>query len=364
MIKNDRVMSLKDIEKLKERVEKDPNSKLFVPLAEEYRKEGMLDEAINVLLSGLDRQPGYMSARVSLGKIYLEKGMMNEARSEFENVIKSIPDNLYAHKKLAEIYRDTGHKDLSIRSYRTVLKLNALDEDALSTLRELEGVEELPAEETPAAVGVEDVLTDNQAVYEDDVVETITEEISVPEVAQEIPAAIADSELDAFKDSLFGGKGNVEGEPAHTERPGEEEAIALVEEEPSEADEISFDDVNEALEEETPSLDEISAAFQEEVVAQDVKEIQAKASPVPPPDKGTGLEDADRFIAEGNYGGAINIYRTALSANPSNNAVRQRMEDLKVLLKLMGKDKEALIERLNAFLEGIQKRRDEFHGSS
>src|SRR5512135_822178 len=124
-------MSLKDIAKLKERVDKDPNSKLFVPLAEEYRKEGMLDEAIAVLLSGIERQPGYMSARVSLGKIYLEKGMMNEARAEFESVIKSIPDNLYAHKKLAEIYRDLGEKGLSLRSYKTVLNLNALDDDAI-----------------------------------------------------------------------------------------------------------------------------------------------------------------------------------------------------------------------------------------
>ena len=101
-------MSSKDIEKLKERVDKDPNSKLFVPLAEEYRKEGLVEEAIKVLQDGLERQPGYMSARVALGKIYLEKGMPQEARGEFENVIKAIPDNLYAHKKLAEIYRDTG----------------------------------------------------------------------------------------------------------------------------------------------------------------------------------------------------------------------------------------------------------------
>ena len=39
-------MSVKEIEKLRERVDKDPNSKLFVPLAEEYRKEGRLDEAV------------------------------------------------------------------------------------------------------------------------------------------------------------------------------------------------------------------------------------------------------------------------------------------------------------------------------
>lgn len=66
-------MAKDEIEKLKEKVEKDPLSKLFVPLAEEYRKIGMLDEAVSVLLKGLENQPNYMTARVALGKIYLEK---------------------------------------------------------------------------------------------------------------------------------------------------------------------------------------------------------------------------------------------------------------------------------------------------
>ncbi len=111
-------MSITEIDKLREKVEKDPNSRLYVPLAEEYRKEGMMDEAIEVLQKGLERHPGYMSARVSLGKIYHAKGQMDEARIEFESVVKSIPDNLYAHKKLAEIYRDTGKRDLAIKAFQ------------------------------------------------------------------------------------------------------------------------------------------------------------------------------------------------------------------------------------------------------
>ena len=77
-------MALDDIDKLKEKVKKDPNSKLFVPLAEEYRKTGMLDEAISVLMTGITSQPGYTSARVSLGKIYLEKKMAPAAVQKAE----------------------------------------------------------------------------------------------------------------------------------------------------------------------------------------------------------------------------------------------------------------------------------------
>ena len=131
-------MALEDIEKLKEKVKKDPNSKLFVPLAEEYRKTGMLDEAISVLMTGITSQPGYASARVSLGKIYLEKKMAPAAKEEFEKVISAIPDNLLAHKKLAEIYRDSGEKERAIGEYRVVLKLNPLDDDAVSNLETLQ----------------------------------------------------------------------------------------------------------------------------------------------------------------------------------------------------------------------------------
>jgi tetratricopeptide (TPR) repeat protein len=131
-------MAAKDIEKLKEKFDKDPNSKLFLPLAEEYRKEGMLEEAIDVLQKGLEKHVTYTSARVLLGKTYLEKGMMDESRKEFESVIKIVPDNLFAHKKLAELYRDTGETDLAIKAFKTVLKLNPMDEESISHLKDIE----------------------------------------------------------------------------------------------------------------------------------------------------------------------------------------------------------------------------------
>ena len=95
-----------ELEKLRQKVEKDPASRLFLPLAEEYRKAGKLDEAVTVLLSGLERHPGYTSARVAMGRIYLEKEMLAEAQAEFEKVVSVVPDNLFAHKKLAEIYKE------------------------------------------------------------------------------------------------------------------------------------------------------------------------------------------------------------------------------------------------------------------
>ena len=69
-----------EITKLSERLAKDPTSKLFVPLAEEYIKAGMLEEAVAVLMDGLKAHPGFTSAHVTLGKVYLGKGQIKEAK--------------------------------------------------------------------------------------------------------------------------------------------------------------------------------------------------------------------------------------------------------------------------------------------
>ncbi len=371
-------MSLKDIEKLREKVEKDPNSKLFVPLAEEYRKEGMLDEAIGVLLKGVENQPGYMSARVSLGKIYLEKGMPLEARAEFENVVHAIPDNLYAQKKLAEIYRDTGERELAIKSFRTVLKLNAMDEEALISLRGLEDNEDDQSELSVAVADqdrTETVLSEAESYFEEESEEAPSD--FMPAEEQGAAAMDADDALEAFKDSLFGMTQASE-EPVETEIEadiGDTFEVVSAEEQEAVA-EVSFGEIDAAFSEEVLTMqfaDEGPSEALPEELTMEAEEISAVEEEVPagvPPflaeahtqHKGPTIEEADRRISEGNYAGAANIYRNILTLHPGDTRTLQRLEELKVLLRLLGKDKEVLIERLDAFLKGIEKRQHEFLG--
>jgi tetratricopeptide (TPR) repeat protein len=375
-------MSLKEIEKLREKVEKDANSKLFVPLAEEYRKEGMLDEAIDVLLKGIESQPGYMSARVSLGKIYLEKGMPGEARTEFENVVRSIPDNLYAQKKLAEIYRDTGERELAIKFYRTVLRLNSMDEEALSSLRNLEDSEEDTPPPPGAADTAPEVMEKVQSLGPSQPQEEMEAPAGVlpeePAGEQEAIAGETDDALRAFKDSLFG-MGEAGGEEPGVEMAGadtgEDDTLEVLEEPAEEpGSDVSFEEINAALKNEAQAVqvaEEGPEAFEEELtLAEEVtpveEDITAAAAAAPffaeaaPQRKGPTLEEAERRISEGNYAGAINVYRNILTLHPGDKRTLQRLEELKVLLKLLGRDKEVLIERLDAFLEGVGKRHDEF----
>lgn len=120
--------------------------RFFIPIAEEYIKSGMLDEAIAVLKEGLQAYPNYMGARVSLGKAYLEKGMVHEAMEEFEHVVQVSPDNLFAHRKLISIYRDLGRINDAIRACETILVFSPKDREITELLSNLmvEKIESVP----------------------------------------------------------------------------------------------------------------------------------------------------------------------------------------------------------------------------
>ena len=106
------------IEKLEKRLAADPSSRIFVQLAEEYRKQGLLDNAIEICEQGLKKHPQYPSARVALGRALLEAETFDRAREEFEAVLAQVPDNILANKFLGETYHRLGRYDEAIQKYQ------------------------------------------------------------------------------------------------------------------------------------------------------------------------------------------------------------------------------------------------------
>jgi tetratricopeptide (TPR) repeat protein len=120
---------ISEIAKLTERIAKDPKSKLFVPLAEEYKKAGDVEMSIHVLTEGLKNNPGYITARSFLGKLLYEKGDLSGAQTEFEEVVKAIPDNLMAQRKLGDLYVLQDRPADALKHYKIVLSLNPRDQE-------------------------------------------------------------------------------------------------------------------------------------------------------------------------------------------------------------------------------------------
>ena len=97
------------IEELRRRVQADPASIAFAALAEEFRRVGRYDEAIETCRTGLQRHPAYLSARVTLGRALIETGDFDGAREELETVLRSAPENLAAIRGLAHIHERLGY---------------------------------------------------------------------------------------------------------------------------------------------------------------------------------------------------------------------------------------------------------------
>jgi tetratricopeptide (TPR) repeat protein len=123
-----------EIDRLAVQLAKDPRSKVFMPLAEEYGKAGMWQEAAGVLEDGLILYPGFITAMVALGRVYDQLGQATKAKAILEESVRLSPENLRAHRTLMKIYQSQGLMESAL-----ILAINPRDEEALSIQSALSG---------------------------------------------------------------------------------------------------------------------------------------------------------------------------------------------------------------------------------
>jgi tetratricopeptide (TPR) repeat protein len=140
--------SAMEIDRLATQLAKDPHSKAFLPLAEEYCKVDMWEEAVSVLEEGLKHYPGFITAMVALGRAYDQLNQPTKARAVLEGAVKLSPENLRAHRTLIKIYTAQGLTDAALQSCNVILAMNPKDEEALSVQASL-GVASQPEPESP-----------------------------------------------------------------------------------------------------------------------------------------------------------------------------------------------------------------------
>jgi len=128
-----------EIDRLATQLAKDPHSKAFMPLAEEYGKVGMWQEAAGVLEDGLKLYPGFITAMVALGRAYDHMGQSLKAKAILEESVKLSPENLRAHRTLIKIYQSQGLNESALQSCAVILAVNPRDEEALSVQTALGG---------------------------------------------------------------------------------------------------------------------------------------------------------------------------------------------------------------------------------
>ena len=134
---------------LQRRVANDPSSIAFAQLGEELRRVGANEEAIAVCRTGLQRHPGYLSARVTLGRALVELDRLDEAHAELSVVVSNASDNLAAIRGLAEIHQRRGEMTEALDFYRRALELARHDPDLEETVERMKKQVALPAPPEP-----------------------------------------------------------------------------------------------------------------------------------------------------------------------------------------------------------------------
>ena len=122
---------------LRRKLDKDPGSRLFGQLAEELRKDGKLEESISVARKGLEKNPNYPSARLTLARALLDSGRPREARPELEQIVKASPDNIMASRLLGDALEQLGESAAALAQLEKTLRLSPGDKAVTEKIAEM-----------------------------------------------------------------------------------------------------------------------------------------------------------------------------------------------------------------------------------
>jgi len=355
-----------EIEKLTERIAKDPKSKLFVPLAEEHKKAGDIETAIRVLTEGLKHNPGYVTGRSFLGRLLMDKGDLAGAQKELEEVIKTIPDNLLAQRKLGDIYVLQGRGADALPRYKAAFALNPGDKDLPSLIADLEAGKDvssrIPRPKTAASPA--DVKPQPAPV--------------APAQPKAVPAAELKTtgapQAGAAAQKAPGAPGTqtaMKGEQTSAAPVPPVKAAAAAPPAPKVPDEaeviediVELESLDHAVPgpgSTTPSPDmfpasapfDLSEPHVENASGGDEREAvswEGAETPVPEqavqagPDQGSDDLNTDTlaelYISQGFYDKAIEIYQGMLNDRPGNTALQQKLEQIRALAGAADKGRE------------------------
>jgi tetratricopeptide (TPR) repeat protein len=158
-----------EIAKLEALYASNPGGRVFVHLAEAYRKAGELELARGILSDGLGRHTDSASGYVVLGRVLSDMGDAPEAQRAFRRVLELDAGNLIALRGLGDLALDEGRTGDALELYRELLSRNPSNEEVRTLVADVErraagesaepdsaqADDELPADERAEAEGRE-----------------------------------------------------------------------------------------------------------------------------------------------------------------------------------------------------------------
>ncbi|HUP52527.1 MAG TPA: hypothetical protein VM198_08625 [Longimicrobiales bacterium] len=88
--------------------DRDPEGRVFAPLADAYRRAGQFPEAVRLLNDGLSRLPDFVSGHVVAAQLYVEQGLAEEAGFAARRALELDADNVNALGSLLRVLEEKG----------------------------------------------------------------------------------------------------------------------------------------------------------------------------------------------------------------------------------------------------------------
>lgn len=117
---------------------KNPRSKVFAPLAEAFRKLGMLDDAYKILKDGIRHHPNYTLGYIVLAHCYYDQEKYELTYNTLRPIVAQNADNISLQKIFAQACMHLGYLDEALDTYKYLLFMNPRDKFFADQVKKLE----------------------------------------------------------------------------------------------------------------------------------------------------------------------------------------------------------------------------------
>lgn len=126
------------IAKYKRNLEREPTSRVFAPLAECYRKAGMMADALLTLRDGLKHNPDSVLGHIGLAQCYADQGDYKKVYETLYPLKQSNLDNIKLLRLFAESCLKMGMDNEALEAYKYILFLYPMNKEAIGVIGTLE----------------------------------------------------------------------------------------------------------------------------------------------------------------------------------------------------------------------------------
>ncbi len=117
---------------------KDPRSRVFAPLAESFRKLGMLDDAYKILKEGIRNHPTYVLGHIVLSHCYYDEQKFELTYNTLRPIVNQNADNISLQKIFALSCVHLGNLEEALETFKYLLFMNPRDKFFADQVKRLE----------------------------------------------------------------------------------------------------------------------------------------------------------------------------------------------------------------------------------